>query len=732
MLKKLVVLFIMFALFIGTISPALPVKASTVPIKMVLNGKTLVSDVSPVIQNGRTLVPFRVIFEALGSTVEWDEKTNTVAGYKGPMFVLLQPGSTRAWITGEEVKLDVGPVIISGRTMVPLRFVAETMGAQVDWVDATNTVVITHTPDPVPTAQKSGDFTTVYSGELTHMNYLVTATSAEQVVAANTVDGLVEYNHLGVLYPSLAKSWKISNDGLVYTFNIRQGVNWMTFDNKVYAEVGAQDFVDALKYVLTKENASRTANIAYGVIKGAQEYFDGKTTDFSTVGVKAVDKYTVEYTLKAPAPYFMSMLTYVCFLPANGKFLAETGTRFGTDHKTLLNNGAYILKNFEPQNVREYVKNTHYWDANTVYINKLTYKFNREASQLAPELFFRGEITAASIPISVLDGWMQDPARKEMVRPAPTSTFTFWYAFNFDAKFPAQYEPENWKKAVNSLNFRKAIFHGIDRVAAMLTLDPYNPERQIQNTITPAGFVAVGGLDYTKLPALAKISTTNSYNRNLALDFRNKAQVELRAQGVTFPIKMMMPFNTGSIDWTNRVQVMEQQIENLLGKGFIDVIPVGFPATGFLDATRRAGNYAIQEVNWGPDYADPQTYTDPFLPSNTYSPLNVSAGYDGTYEKLIAAAKAEVRNVKKRYELFAQAEAYLIENAFVVPYRVGGGGYIASMLHPFTSAYAPFGVSNLKFKYQVVLDKPMNTTQFYEAQTQWQKDRDAALKRWGQ
>lgn len=730
MLKKLVVLFIAFALVIGTVGPSLPVRASTVPIKMVLNGRTLVSDVAPLIQNGRTLVPFRTIFEALGATVEWDEKTNTVAGYKGPSFVLLNLGSTKAWLTGKEVKIDVAPVAVSGRTMVPLRFVAESMGAKVDWVEETKTVVITHAADPVRAPQKSGDFTTVYSGELTTLNYLVTGTSAEQAVAANAVDGLVEYDHLGILHPSLAKSWKISNDGLTYTFTLRSGVNWMTFDGKVYAEVVAQDFVDAMKYVLTKENASRTANIAYD-IKGAQDYFDGKNTNFSTVGVKAIDKYTLEYTLNAPVPYFMTKLTYVCFLPANGKFLAETGSRFGTDHRNFLSNGAYVLTNHEPQNLREFVKNTQYWDATNVHINKLTYRFNREAAQLAPEMFFRGEITSASIPISILDGWMQDPVRKEMVRPAPTSTFSFWYAFNFDPKFPAQYEPENWKKAVNNLNFRKSVFHGLDRIAAMLTFDPYNPERQIRNTITPSGFVTVGGLDYTKLPAFAKVNT-NTYNRNLALEFRNKAQVELRAQGVTFPIKMMMPYNTGSIDWTNRVQVIEQQLENLLGKGFIDVIPVGFPATGFLDATRRAFNYSIQEVNWGPDYADPQTYTDPFLPGNTYSPLNLSADYDGTYEKLISAAKAELIDIKKRYELFAQAEAYLIGMAYVIPYRCGGGGYVASKLHPFTAAYAPFGVSNLKFKHQIVLDKAMNMKQFEEAQDQWQKDRDAALTRWGQ
>lgn len=732
MLKKLVVLFIMFALVIGVVGPALPVRAATVPIKMVLNGKTLVSDVAPVLQNGRTLVPFRTIFEALGAEVGWDEATNTVSGSKGPSFVILNPGSKKAWMTGKEVQLDVGPVIISGRTMVPLRFVTEAMGATVEWIESTKTVSITATPDPAkPTVAQSADYNTVYSGEMTTLNYLVTGSTWEHTPAANTVDGLVEYDNLGVLYPSLASSWKISPDGLVYTFTLREGVKWFTWEGKEYAEVVAQDFVDAFKYVLTKNNASKTANLVYDFIKGAEEYYNAATTDFSTVGIKATGKYTVEYTLKAPAPYFLTMLTYVSFLPANGQFLAETGTRFATDHKTMLYNGAYILKNFEPQNIQEYVKNAQYWDKNNVNINKLTYKYNKEASTLAPTMFLQGSISSTGVPITIIDEWMQDPKLKEMVRPATTSFYTYWYGFNFDPKFPAEYEPENWKVAVNNLNFRKALFHGLDRVAAMLTLDPYNPEGQLSNTITPANFASIGGKDYTQLPQLAQFSNNDSFNRTVAQDFKNKAMVELKGKA-TFPIKVMMPYMTSDTGWTNRVQVIEQQVENLLGKNFIDIIPVGFPATGFLNATRRAGMYAIQEVNWGPDYADPQTYTDMFVTGNTYSPVTLAAGYDGVYDGLVEAAKAEVVDIQKRYELFAKAEAHLISQALVIPYRLGGGGYVASKLHPFSSAYAPFGVSNLKFKFQVMLDKPMNTTQYHQALAQWQKDRAAALSKWGQ
>ncbi len=586
--------------------------------------------------------------------------------------------------------------------------------------------------EPEVASITSEDYYTVYSGELTTMNYLVTGTTAEQAVAANTVDGLVEYDNLGVVQPSLAESWTSSPDGLVWTFHLREGVKWLTWEGAEYADVTAHDFVDALKYVLTADNASRTANIAYGVIKGAKAYYDGETTDFTTVGVKALDDYTLEFTLIEPVPYFLTMLTYVCFLPANGQFLAETGDRFGTDHTTLLSNGPYILQNFEPQNIREFVKNEQYWDKDNVHIGRLTYRYNKEAGQLAPELFLRGEISATGIPTAVLDGWMEDPEKAAMVRPANTSFYTYWYAFNFDPQFDAEYEPENWKVAVNNLNFRKSIFHGLDRTVAMLTAEPYEPARRIHNTITPKNFVAHKGLDYTQTGPLAEFSNTDSFNETLALEYRDKAMADLEGRA-TFPIKVMMPYNTGSSDWTNRVQVVEQQLENLLGSDYIDVIPYPHPATGFLNGTRRNGNYALQEVNWGPDYADPETYTDMFVVGNTYSPIVMATEYaEDLYDNMVDEAKAELTDLGRRYELFAKAEAHLIQEAFVIPYAVGGGGFVASKLDPFMSPYAPFGISNLKFKFQVVRETPMTTEEYYEAFEQWENDRAEALERAGQ
>lgn len=96
------------------------------------------------------------------------------------------------------------------------------------------------------------------------------------------------------------------------------------------------------------------------------------------------------------------------FLPVNGKFLTEKGEQFGTTRENFLYNGAYLLDKFEPQNERVLVKNDTYWDKDNVLIDRIRYKYNKEAATVAPELFLRGEIDTATIPTSIIDEWLKD------------------------------------------------------------------------------------------------------------------------------------------------------------------------------------------------------------------------------------------------------------------------------------------------------------------------------------
>ncbi|WP_444643259.1 peptide ABC transporter substrate-binding protein [Caproiciproducens sp. R1] len=585
----------------------------------------------------------------------------------------------------------------------------------------------------------SENYRKLYSEEFTTMNYLISGNQNEQAVAANCVDGLIEYDKYGVVQPGLAETWETSDDQLTWTFHLRKGVKWVDSTGKEVADVKAQDFVDAAQYLLTDTYKSETANIFYSVVKNAEDYYNKKITDFSQVGVKATDDSTLVYTLNKPTPYFLSMLVYVCFLPANGDFLKEKGANFGVDNTSLLYNGSYLLTTYEPQVSHVYTKNDKYWDKDKVYIGTVTETYNKERNTLAPEMYKRGEIDQAYISSDILDQWMKDDSTKNLVSPSRSQCYSYFYAFNFNPKFDAQYEPDNWTKAVNNEDFRKSIFYGLDRIKALAVAEPYNPDKQLLNTVTPPALVDLDGTDYTNIGDLKAITARDSFQADEAKKYAEKAKTELKAAGATLPVKILMPYNPTTANWDKECQVVEQQLEGLLGKDYIDIIPEAGPSTGFLSATRRAGKYALMKVNFGPDYADPQTFTDPFQPNDAngegggnYNWPEKAQGYtdaDGnkTYTNLYNAAIAESTDLDKRYNAFAKAEAFLINNAFVIPYGLNTDGYQVTKRNEFDYQYAPFGVSILRYKGQHLLEKPMSMDEFYAAEKKWDEERAAAL-----
>ena len=588
-------------------------------------------------------------------------------------------------------------------------------------------------------------YRTLYSGEFTTLNYLTTATTNEFAMAANVIDTLVEYDKYGQVQPSLAESWEYDEANLTYTFKIREGAKWVKADGSVYADVTAHDFVTAAKYILDAANASSTANIFYSVIAGAEDYYLGTSVpeegqepypvmDFETVGVKALDDYTLQYTLVEPVPHFLSMVTYVCFMPANADFLAEKGADFGvaTSNENLLYNGAYILSTFEPQQKRVYTKNATNWDADKVLIETIEQTYNKESATISPELYKRGDIDDASIDSTIAAEWLSDEATADLIHPVRQSGFyTYFYAFNFDPQFDAAYEPENWKIAVNNANFRKSIYYGLDRVKAMLITDPDNPEAIMFNTVTPPEFVSIDGLDYTQMGALAPITElgVDTFNEAEALALKEKAVEELTAAGATFPIKVLMSYNPNTTGWAEECVVVEQQLETLFGADYIDIIIEAGPSSGFLKEVRRSGKYALLKCNWGPDYADPNTYTDPFYDGTYNWPEKATEYLDengvSEYYKLVDAAREITNDLTARYEAYTEAEAFLINNALIIPFGYGNGGYTASRLNPFESQFAPFGISNERYKGQTLLEKPMNTDEYFEAYDKWEEERAA-------
>lgn len=627
-----------------------------------------------------------------------------------------------------------------------------------DTQPADTTAVQTEAAAPVA---ENAVYRALYASEVTTLNYLITTQENEMKIAANVVDCLVEYDNLGNIEPALALEWNSNEDATVWTFKLREDVKWVDKEGKEVSTVTAHDFVNSAHYVCDANNAAAGASQYTSIVAGAAEYNewtayqlalptakdgedengnpvklvineDGEEevleeapeTDVEDIGVKALDDYTLEYTLTKPCPYFVSMVSTGPFMPSNAAFMEECGEKFGTSNEYLLYCGAYVLSDYQPQNQRIMTKNASYWDIDAVYIDSVEFKYNAEANSVATTMYLAGDVDQADVSSDLLTAMMADPEYAEDIHPTRASTsYSYWYLFNFDPNFDAEYEPENWDLAVNNENFRMSVISAMNRTAALSASDAMDPASLVSNTITPAGFSAASA-DYTTYGEVKAFAEGEYFNQDAAIEYKTKAMEELSAAGATFPVKVLVLYNPTSSSWANESQIVEQNLEKVLGTDYIDVIVQAGPDTGFLNE-RRAGNYAMMKCNWGADYADPETWTDPFVDGSKYSFIFKSKD-SGTqalfaeYTELVNAAKAITNDMDARYEAFAKAEALLLKHGFVLPIHTSARYYQMSNLNVFEGQFAPFGVATLRYKDQHLYSDSMSLEQWQAAYADWQ------------
>lgn len=628
-------------------------------------------------------------------------------------------------------------------------------------------------------------YRSLYSSEVTTMNYLVSGTTYELSVGANTIDSLVENDTYGNILPCGAESWEVSEDGLTWTFHLRAGQYWYDADGNQKDPVTANDYVAAARYVCDSAmdcansylmdgwivNASELLNYTAALLANPVEQgtevgeeqdlvvdangiiYEGsdwnkETEKYDTwtevpavtpedLGVEAVDDLTLVYHMVKARPYFLTALQFGTYWPAPASLLAELGENYGLDNYSMWFNGAYLLSEFKPNEKRVYTKNENNWDAEHIYIERIEQTCNTEATTLAPELFLRGEIDYADIGSDIVADWLSDPEKSQMISSSRViGDYSYFFGFNFEPKFDAEYEPENWAIAVNNENFRKAVFHGINRDEYLAAKYPGDdPSIHKINTVTPKGFSVNEGKDYVFYGGLSKYTEGESFDPELAVQFRDAAKAELEAAGCKFPIKVPVNYNTSSTTWANCTVVLEQQLEELLGADFIDIIVVPYSGSSFLKETRRNGNYALQELNWGADFMDPETWADPFDHENSYNFFcNETLEQDGInqytkteetaalidqYFELVAAAREETGDMNARYEAFAAAESFYIDHAIVVPGFISGGSYQATKLNAFEGQYAMMGQSSSRYKGQHVYKTAMSQDMFDAQYAEW-------------
>ena len=610
-------------------------------------------------------------------------------------------------------------------------------------------------------------YSSTFSGNPTTFNYLLDYYADNTAIITNLVDGLLENDNHGNLVPSLAEDWSVSSDGLTYIYKLRKDAKWFTADGEEYAPVKAQDFVTGIKYAV--DNKSQAIDLIQNSIKGLNDYITGADSDFSKVGVKAIDDHTVEYTLARPEPYWNSKTTNSILFPVNEEFLNSKGKDFGTlSPDSILYSGPYLLKDFTSKSSIEYVKNPHYYDHDKVSIErvKLAY-FDGSDQELTIRNFESGAYSIAGVyPNSSNFAKTKEKYKNNIIYSLQDKTS--WY-FNFNVNRKAynhtskttDEQKKSTETAILNKNFRQAVNFALDRTAYSAQSNGEEAaSKTLRNTLVPPTFVQVGDKTFGEVVASKLVnygtewSDVNLADAQDAYFNKEKAQAkfaeakkELASQGVTFPIHLDV-----AVDQTNKNAVtgmnsVKQTLESVLGADsiVIDVQQLStddFNNVAFLAPTPADRDYDLNFDGWVGDYQDPSTYLNPFnaedgfylkifgLDAQEDKAKIASLGLD-TYTKMLKDADSENKDVAKRYEKYAEAQAWMIDNSLIMSAMSNGGTASVTKVTPFTRGYSLVGIKGdgNNYKYMKLQKDTVTTKQYEEAKTKWEQESKKAIEK---
>lgn len=368
------------------------------------------------------------------------------------------------------------------------------------------------------------NITLTYSTTPQTWDMLGTAQAASGEVISPTWDGLLTYDNENIQQPGLAESYEVSEDGLTYTFHIRKGVKWVTSQGTEVGEVKADDWVAGLQHAC--DTKAGLADLIYGTVKNLQQYGTGEISDFSQVGVKALDDYTLEYTLETNAPWFLTLTGYSALAPLSrdyytsqgGKFGAEfdsadSGYLYGTDPEHIAYCGPYLISNYTYQNTISYAANPAYWDAENVHNKTITRRYADGTDPLfgwnnfLDGTFYSVTVSSAVRPLAEQQASEIDPEKNYVEAYSyssheSTTAIMNWtnvnrYAhsnlYNDASAMVSKKtvtDAQRTKAAMRNQNFRMALALSYDRFAYMSVIyGEENAYGQMTNSYVPGNFV---------------------------------------------------------------------------------------------------------------------------------------------------------------------------------------------------------------------------------------------------
>ena len=424
--------------------------------------------------------------------------------------------------------------------------------------------------------------------------------------------------------PGAAESWQISEDGMEYIFNLRKNAKWSNGD-----DVTAEDFVWSWQRILTASLGSQYPDMLYYLV-GAAEYHTGEINDFSEVGVKALNKYTLKVSLKAPTPFFIGMLSHYSTWPVHKDTVLEHGSiddRNGqwTRPGNFVCNGAFNLKSWELNNKIIVEKNPNYWDASNVKLNQIHY-YPVSNVMTEDRMFRAGQLHVTStLPSQKCPIYIEENNPDLRIDPYMG---TYFYRLNTN------------NPVLEDVRVRKALAYSIDR---KLLVDKVTKCGQI-----PAySFTPPGSNGYQP-------ETSITFDPELAKQLLNEAGY---SDNNAFP-KLEILFNTNE-DHRKVALAIQQMWQQNLG---ISVELVNQDWKVYL-SREMVGDFQVSRAGWIGDYEDPNTFLDLMRPNRG----NNKTGWENAaYDSLVAKANS-TNDQTERYKLLNEAEKILIENMPIIP-----------------------------------------------------------------
>lgn len=460
-------------------------------------------------------------------------------------------------------------------------------------------------------------------------------------VIANTIEGLYTLDESGVAVPSLAEKTDVSEDGLTYTFTLKDA----TWSNGT--PVTADDFVYAWQRLADPDTASEYYYIMgiAGVVN-ADEISAGEK-DPKELGVTAIDEKTLEVKLNHPVPFFESLMAFPSFFPMNQAFFEEAGENYGTSADTLIANGAFEITSYEPAATTiELEKNPDYFDADNISLDGIKYQVIKDTQQ-AMLSYQNGDLDVVTLAGEQVDLFKDDPEFQTI------QAGYLWYI-----------SPNTKVPGLGNANLRKALGQAFDKeyIAETVLKDGSNAA----DYMIPEGLaVDPKGVDFRE--------TTGTYlefDPAAAQEALELAKEELGKDSFTFT--MIIEDTESSI---NVAQVLKSQIEENLDGVTVEIEQM--PKKTRLDRM-NVGDYELALTRWGPDYADPMTYADMFL---TDSGNNKGFWSNAKYDELVnSSLNGELSlDPEARWTALQEAESIILEDAGILPvYQKGNAVMVKS------------------------------------------------------